>query len=295
MEKVLVTGSFGRLGRWTVDMLTDDGYTVVGVDKTHPGSGARTRDNVELKSCDLSTQGAIDELIHEVNPDAVVHLAAIPNPEVYPGTQVFENNVMSTYNVLNAAGKETIPVTWASSESAYGFPFAEEPVLPDYLPIDEAHPLRPEDPYGSSKLVSEDIADVVTRRYDIPIASLRISNVQYPGEYTVLDGRDSLRNGVGNFWSYVDGRDVANAVVRTLEADLSGHESFVIAADDNYLGRPTTEAVEEFFGGLPDAVSVSGEDSALSSEKAKHVLGWNPNHTWRTAADENQPVPTLTK
>ncbi|MFB9808690.1 NAD-dependent epimerase/dehydratase family protein [Haladaptatus pallidirubidus] len=186
-------------------------------------------------------------------------------------------------------------MTWASSESAYGFPFAANPVQPDYLPIDEAHPLRPEDPYGSSKLVGENIADVVARRYDIPIASLRISNVQYPGKYSVLDGRDSLQNGVGNFWSYVDGRDVVNAVARTLDADLSGHEPFVIAADDNYLGRPTMDAFKELFDGLPDEVSISGEDSALSSEKAKTVLGWEPNRTWRTAADENQPVPSLTK
>ncbi|GAA5052915.1 NAD(P)-dependent oxidoreductase [Haladaptatus pallidirubidus] len=276
-------------------MLADEGHTVIGVDKTHPGSGTKVRDNVELKSCDLSTHGAIAELIQEVDPDVIVHLAAIPNPEVHPGTQVFENNVMSTYNVLTAAGRGNIPVTWASSESAYGFPFAANPVQPDYLPIDEAHPLRPEDPYGSSKLVGENIADVVARRYDIPIASLRISNVQYPGKYSVLDGRDSLQNGVGNFWSYVDGRDVVNAVARTLDADLSGHEPFVIAADDNYLGRPTMDAFKELFDGLPDEVSISGEDSALSSEKAKTVLGWEPNRTWRTAADENQPVPSLTK
>ncbi|WP_231187879.1 NAD(P)-dependent oxidoreductase [Haladaptatus sp. DYF46] len=294
MNTVVVTGSFGRLGRWTVDMLAEEGYSVVGIDTTHPGSGVRARDRVELKSCDLTTQGAFEELVREADPDAVVHLAAIPNPEVHPGTQVFENNVMSTYNVLTAAGREGLPVTWASSESAYGFPFAENPALPEYLPIDEGHPLRPEDPYGSSKLVGEDVADVVTRRYGIPIASLRISNVQYPGRYSVLDGRDSLENGVGNFWSYVDGRDVATAVSQSLDADLSGHEPFVIAADDNYLGRPTTEAFEEYFGDLPDDVSIRGEESALCSEKAKAALGWQPKHTWRTAADENRPVPTLT-
>jgi UDP-glucose 4-epimerase len=295
MNKIVVTGSFGRLGRWIVDMLAAEGYSVVGVDTTHPGSGVRAREGVELKSCNLTTRGAFEELVRDAGPDAVVHLAAIPNPEVYPGTHVFENNVMSTYNVLTAAGREDVPVTWASSESAYGFPFAENPSPPEYLPIDEDHPLRPEDPYGSSKLVGEDIADVVARRYGIPIASLRISNVQYPGQYSVLDGRDSLENGVGNFWSYVDGRDVATAVSRTLDADLSGHEPFVIAADNNYLGRPTTEAFQEYFGDLPDDVSIRGEESALRSEKAKTILGWEPKHCWRTAADENRSVPTLTK
>lgn len=295
METVLVTGSLGRLGRWTVDHLASEGREVVGIDRKHPESGADVRDDVDLRACDLTDQGAVWELVRSVSPDAVVHLGAIPNPEVHSGTHVFENNVMSTYNVLVAAGESSVPVTWASSESAYGFPFAREPTLPDYLPVDESHPLRPEDPYGSSKLVGEDIAEIVTRRYDIPVTSLRISNVQYPGNYTVLDGRDDLEAGVGSFWSYIDGRDVASVIERTLDAELSGHEPFVVAAAESYLERPTTAAFEEFFGELPEKVSISGNESALSSAKARNVLDWEPQHSWRSAAHENVPSPSLTQ
>ncbi|MFC4440346.1 MULTISPECIES: NAD-dependent epimerase/dehydratase family protein [Natrialbaceae] len=293
METVLVTGSLGRLGRWTADHLASADYNVIGVDRKHPGSDADIREDIQLRACDLTDQGSVWEIVKSVSPDAIVHLGAIPNPEVHSGTHVFENNVMSTYNVLVAAGESSVPVTWASSESAYGFPFAREPTLPDYLPVDEAHPLRPEDPYGSSKLVGEDIAEIVTRRYDIPVASLRISNVQYPGNYTVLDNRDSLEAGVGNFWSYVDGRDVAFAIERTLKTELSGHKSFVIAADDSYLERPTTAAFEEFFGELPEVVSISGNESALSSTKAQTVLGWEPQHSWKSAAHEDVQTPSM--
>jgi nucleoside-diphosphate-sugar epimerase len=294
MDTVLVTGSLGRLGRWTVDHLTDTERNVVGIDMKHPGSDADIREDVDLRACDLTEQGEVWEIVRSVAPDAIAHLGALPNPEVHSGTHVFENNVMSTYNVLVAAGEFGIPVTWASSESAYGFPFAQEPSLPDYLPVDEAHPLRPEDPYGSSKLVGEDIADVVTRRYDIPIASLRVSNVQYPGNYGVLDHQSDLDAGVGNFWSYVDGRDVARAVECALDTDLAGHEPFVIAAGDTYLERPTVDAFETYFGSLPNEISVSGRESALSSAKAREMLGWEPEHTWERAANEDVPAPSMT-
>ncbi|WP_254274505.1 NAD-dependent epimerase/dehydratase family protein [Haloarcula marina] len=295
METVLVTGSLGRLGRWTVDHLTADDRIVVGVDRKHPGSDADIRGDVQLRACDLTDQGAVWEIIRDVGPDAIVHLGAIPNPEVHSGTHVFENNVMSTYNVLMAAGEAGVPITWASSESAYGFPFAREPSLPDYLPIDEDHPLRPEDAYGSSKLVGEDIAEIVARRYDVPIASLRISNVQYPGNYSVLDDQDDLDAGVGNFWSYVDGRDVASAVEAAIDAELTGHEPFVVAATDTYLDRPTTDAFEAYFGELPDEVAINGRESALSSAKARDLLDWEPKHRWQTAAQEDVPTPSMTQ
>ncbi|ESP89834.1 NAD-dependent epimerase/dehydratase family protein [Candidatus Halobonum tyrrellensis] len=293
MSDVLVTGGLGRLGRWTVDYLLDAGWTVTCVDVDHPGFGRSTRPGVEFRAVDLTNPGETREVIEQTDPEWVVHLAAIPNPEVYAGSHVLENNVMSTYTVLTSAGREGVPVTWASSESAYGFPFAAEPRLPDYLPIDEAHPLRPEDPYGTSKILGEDLAEMVVRKFEVPVVSLRISNVQYPGNYGVVDHQSDLAAGVGNFWSYVDGRDVASAVEATFDAGLDGHEPVVVAADDNYLDRPTVEAVEEMFGDLPERCDLDGEQSALSNAKAADRLGWTPSHTWRSAANEAVAGPTL--
>lgn len=295
MSDILVTGGLGRLGRWTIDHFVEAGWDVTCVDVDHPGFGTTARPGVEFRTADLTEPGETREIVEQTAPEQVVHLAAIPNPEVYAGSRVLENNVMSTYNTLVSAGRAGVPITWASSESAYGFPFADEPRLPDYLPIDEEHPMEPEDPYGTSKVLGEETAKMVTRKFDVPVVSLRVSNVQYPGNYTVIEGREDLSNGVGNFWSYIDGRDVAAAIEQAVDVDVIGHEAFILAADENYLGRPTTEALRGTFGGLPDRCELSGEQSALSNQKAKVRLGWTPTHTWQTAAEEDGSAPRLTE
>ena len=293
MSDILVTGALGRLGRWVVDHLVSTGRTIAAVDVDHPGFGNPAREGIDFRAVDLTDLGETREVVESVAPDHIVHLAAIPNPEFHAGSHVFENNVMSAYNVLVSAGRGEIPIVWASSESAYGFPFADDPRLPDYLPIDEDHPMRPEDPYGTSKVLGEDVAAMVTRKYGVPVASLRVSNVQYPGRYGVVAHQDDIEAGVGNFWSYVDGRDVATAIKCAIETDLAGHEPFVVAADDSYLGRPTRDVVEEVFGRLPDECDVDGESSALSNAKARDVLGWAPAHDWREAKDEAVHMPSL--
>ncbi|MFC6827020.1 NAD-dependent epimerase/dehydratase family protein [Halopelagius fulvigenes] len=296
METVIVTGASGRSGRWIADALADE-YEVVCVDIDHPGFEADARENVDFRAADLTERGEALDLLGELDPDAVVHWAALPSPTRHAGGRVFETNTLAAYNVLIGAGRADARVVWASSESAYGFAFAEEKTLPEELPITEAHPLRPEDPYGASKVAGEEVAKTVTRRYGVPVASIRPSWIQYPGEYNCRDVAESgdLSGGAGNFWSYVDVRDVAGIVAAALDADVSGHEAFHAAAADNYLGRPTAEVVEEFFGGLPDDCAVDGEESALSTAKAAEYLGWEPEHSWREAASESVPGPSLTR
>jgi nucleoside-diphosphate-sugar epimerase len=181
---------------------------------------------------------------------------------------------------------------WASSESTYGWAFAREPTLPDELPITEAHPTRPEDPYGTSKVAGEEVARMVARRYGVPVTSVRPSWIQYPGEYRCRS-LDDLGDGAGNFWSYVDVRDVASLVSSALAVDEGGHDAVHAAAADNYLGRPTRTVVEEFFGRVPDDCRLEGEASALSTAKAGGLFDWQPEHTWREAADATVETPSL--
>jgi nucleoside-diphosphate-sugar epimerase len=212
---------------------------------------------------------------------------------------VFETNVQSAYAVLQAAGEAGAKVVQASSESAYGFPFAAEPLAPDYLPVDEAHPTRPEDPYGTGKVVAEELAEMVTRRHGIPVASIRPSWIQLPGDYACREVVESgdLGGGIGNFWSYVDVRDVAGIVLAALEADVAGHEPFLAAARDTYLGRPVVEGLRETDAFAVDAIDgatdLAGEASALSTAKARAELGFEPAHDWREAADADVPAPEL--
>jgi len=282
-DTVVVTGARGRLGSRTVRALAERGADVAAVDLTAPENGS-AYGNVTFHAVDLTDEEPARGVIADAEPAVVVHLGALPSPG--SGPNVYENNSLSTYYVLDEAGIAGADVVQASSESAYGFPFAAEPRLPESLPIDESHPLRPEDPYGASKLVAEELGKMVTRRYGVSVASLRFSNVMYPGNYTVLDGRADLSNGVGNFWSYVDGRDCVSAIEAAMTADVDGHEPYVVAAAENYLGRPTREAFEEFFGTVPEPCEVEGEEAALSSAKARTELDWTPEHTWREAADE---------
>jgi len=296
-ETVLVTGGLGRSGRWVVDRLADE-YDVVCVDLDHPGFDELGRDGIEFRAVDLTDAGEILDATTEIDPDAVVHWAAIPAAGRHAGTHVFETNSLAAYNTLTAAGRVGARVVQASSDGAYGFFFHEEWSLPDELPITEAHARRPEDAYGVSKVVAEEVGAAISRRDGVSVASIRPSWIQFPGDYPCRgDGYvDDLSAGAGNFWSYVDVRDVAEMVAAALSADLAGHETFNCVAADNALGRPLLDLLSEYYGDVPAAWadSVAGDASAFSTAKAREVLGWEPDRSWREAADEDVPEPELT-
>ncbi|WP_277554493.1 NAD-dependent epimerase/dehydratase family protein [Halobaculum limi] len=290
-DTVLVTGGLGRSGRWIVDRLAPE-YDVVCCDLDHPGYEVDPAAGVDFRAVDLTDAGETFDLIGSIDPDAVVHWGSYPSPTRHAGSKVFHDNVAGAYNVLVAAGRADATVVQASSESAYGLAFAEKTPLPDELPITEDHPMRPEDPYGTGKVVAEEVAEMVHRRHGVSVTSVRPSWIQYPGEYACL-GLDSPADGAGNCWSYVDVRDVAGLVARAVEAPPEGHEAVHAAAADNYLDRPTAEAVEEHFGELPADCDLDGEESALSTTKAAALFDWTPTHEWRTASEESVEGPTL--
>ncbi len=289
IETAVVTGATGSVGSWVTDRLADDGVEVVGIDLERP-AGARS--NAHFRSVDLTEQGPTWETIHEVDPDAVVHCAAISGPLDDPGTRVYENNVMSTYNTLVAAGRADAEVVWTSSQAVYGPLFAAEPWVPDDLPTDEETELRAEDPYGTSNAAGEEIAAMVARRYDVPVTTLRPTSIYTPGDYRARPQREgfdlSSAELSGNFWSYVDVRDVARMVEAALAADLDGHEVFCCTADGNYLGHPTAELIEAAGHNLPADHGLSGDESAFSNRKAEELLGWEPTVSWR-GVDEDAP------
>ncbi|WP_137287970.1 NAD-dependent epimerase/dehydratase family protein [Natronorubrum halophilum] len=292
VSTAVVTGALGDVGSWVVDRLADGGVHVVGIDRERP-EGVRA--NAEFRAVDLTEQAATWETIREVDPDAVVHLAAISDPLVNPATRVFENNVTSTYNVFQAAGRTGTDVVWSSSQAAYGALFAETDWAPDYLPIDEDHDRRPEDSYGLSKVCSEEIARTTARRYDVTVTTVRPATVFTPDNARARpaeDGTDLTDEASGgNFGSYVDVRDVARMVEAALGADHDGHEAVCCVGDENYLGRPTRELVEAVCGERPDDASLEGKQSALSNAKAAELLGWTPEYSWHDedAADASGP------
>ncbi len=289
---VIVTGAAGGIGSWTVERLAATGYDVVGVDLERPPGN---HENVQFYAADLTEQGQVWELFQTVEPDSVVHCASIPRMGITPGTETFRTNVMCTYNTFVAAGTVGADIVWTSSESIYGTPYADPVFLPDYFPIDESHPYRPEDAYGTSKLVCEELAEMVVRRNGVSVVSLRPSWVNYPGEYAVTAVREGFdpetAERSGNFWSYIDVRDVLSLIEAALEAEIAGHEAYLAVAEDNYLGRPTAETIETVFGTLPEECSLTGTESAYTTEKARLELGWEPKYRWESAMDESVSGP----
>lgn len=295
METVVVTGALGTLGRWTVEELADE-YDVLGVDIREPRGGS-PYETVEYLGADLTEQGPIWEILHDVEPAAVVHLAAVPGAGHRAGTETFVHNVTSTYNVLTAAGEVGADVVWSSSEATYGVTAGERARPLGSLPVDETHPQRPEDAYGTSKVVGELVADRTVRRYGVSVTSLQPSWIQVPGDYETASVRESFDltepTPSGSLWSYVDVRDVARLVRCALTAETTGHESYIAVAADNYIDEPTAAAIEAAWGDRAPDCDIEGDRAAFSAAKAKRELGWEPRHSWRSAETEHVERPQV--
>jgi nucleoside-diphosphate-sugar epimerase len=212
--------------------------------------------------------------------EAVVHLAAIPSPGHATPDQVFRTNITSTHTVFSAAVRLGMQrVVWASSETTLGLPF-ERP--PDYAPVDEAH-IYPESSYALSKVLGEEMARQFSRWSGMPIVGLRFSNIMGRQDYEQFPTFwDDPNRRKWNLWGYVDESHVAQSVRLALEADIPGADHFIIAAADTVMQRPSRDLMAEVFPGVPVAQKVSGTDTLLDIAKARAMLGYSPDFTWRT-------------
>jgi nucleoside-diphosphate-sugar epimerase len=273
--RIVVTGGSGKGGRWVVRDLREHAHDVVNVDMAHDGGP-----HGQTIVADLTDLGQCHELF--AGADAVVHFAAIPAPDIRPAGETFRNNAMSTYNVFAAATDLGVSrVVWASSETVLGLPFDHPPA---FAPIDEGHPPRPESSYALSKLVGETMAAQFARRSGVPFLGLRISNIMEPSDYERFDSwqEDALVRR-WNLWGYVDARDVAQAVRRGLETELAGPEVVIVAAADTCMRRDSLDLLREVYPGVPLRRPVSGRETLLSIERARRLLGYEPQHSWLAA------------
>jgi nucleoside-diphosphate-sugar epimerase len=283
MAKIVVTGGSGKAGRAVVRDLLEHGHEVLNVDRVpSPGSDAPDAP-APLMTADLTDFGQALEALSggEQLPgvEAVVHLAAIPSPVHATPHLTFHNNATSTHAVFAAAVRLGLRrVVWASSETTLGLPFDRPP---DYAPVDEAH-VYPESSYALSKVVGEEMARQFSRWSGIPFLALRFSNVMVRADYAGFPSFwDDPQRRRWNLWGYVDESHVADSVRRALEADVAGAESFVIAAADTVMRRPSRELMAEVFPDVPIAARVTGTDTLLGIDKARRLLGYAPAFTWR--------------
>jgi nucleoside-diphosphate-sugar epimerase len=281
MTRVIVTGGSGKVGRACVEDLLTHGYEVVNIDAVPPA-----RDNCPFVQADLTDFGQAFEVLSEVDDrlrdvDALVHLAAIPAPGKNPNAVIFRVNTVSTYNVFEAARRlEIRNIVWASSETVLGLPFDRPP---PYAPVDEDYPGRPETAYSLSKLLGEEMAKQFCRwDPELKIVGLRFSNVMEPQDYARFPSFDAdARLRKWNLWGYIDARDAAQAIRKALEAPIKGAEVFVIANADTVMSRPNSELMAEIYPDVPLKDGVGANETLLSIDKARRILGYEPRHGWR--------------
>jgi nucleoside-diphosphate-sugar epimerase len=204
---------------------------------------------------------------------------------------VFSNNLMATFNLLEAAIRMGVPrFVNVSSETVPGFFFPERPFVAAYAPVDEDHPIAPQDPYATAKHFGEQLMDAGVRRSDIRCISIRPSWVQWEGNYAQNLG-PNLRDpdeGSASFWSYIDVYDLADALRLAAESDLPGHEVMYIASPDNCSGRPLAEMIRRHHGDSVEIRDLPREDaSGISSAKAERLLGYAPSRSWRDYLTED--------
>jgi len=292
MRSVIVTGGSGKAGRAVIDELLAHGYRVCNVDIAAPREQRchfLKADLTDLGQCVDALRllaGSIDRRRSPLGEaDGVIHLAGIPAPGLAPDSVIFQNNMMSTYNVFSAAARAGMRrVVWASSETTFGLPFTR--TEPAFAPLTEEHPPAPENGYALAKLLCEETARQMHRwNPGLGFAGLRISNILEEADYAQIPGfwgDATLRK--WNLWSWVDARDVAQACRLALEAEGIGAEVFTIAAADTLMPEPSAALMQKHFPGVPLSADLGPFDTLLSIAKARRVLGYAPAHSWRPEA-----------
>ena len=273
IERVTVTGASGKAGFAIANYLVDAGYDVLATDVAPPRAGLKCR----FLRADLTQYGEAVEVLNGM--DAVVHMANIPANNIYTESHTFNQNILMNANIFQAAGAVGLEkVVWASSETTLGLPF--DPPL--YAPVDEDHYPHPTSTYALSKVVTEEMARHHSKWWNIPFIGFRFTNIFAPEDYARVPGyQNDPADRSWNLFGYVDVRDCALACHLALTADVTGADTMIIAAADSIIDRPSRELAEEIFPGLEFRSEVEGTDTLLSIEKARRVLNYQPQYSWR--------------
>jgi nucleoside-diphosphate-sugar epimerase len=286
--RILVTGARGKVGAAAVDRLLRAGHDVTAVDSA-PAVYERARQVIYVQA-DLSDAGHAAAVVP--GHDAVVHAAAIASPVHNPEHVIFQNNLLATYNTLQAAERAGVRrFVHLSSETVPGFSYPKRYFHAEYAPIDEAHPVRPQDSYALSKWFGELLMDSAVQRSDLAAISIRPTWIQWEGNIERNVGPIVRARGTdksASFWSYILVDDLTELILAAATTELPGHEVFYAAGPDNAAGGPLHELIQHHFGDLVALRPVERPDaSGISCAKARRILDWSPKLSWRDWLDED--------
>ena len=261
-----------------MQLLVDQGREVLATDRV-PADDLPA----EFVRCELSDAAAVADLLK--GADAVVHMGAIPGPQRADPRVIFENNVTGDFNVMMSAAELGLRrVVFSSSAFGMGWAHDGNAFVPLYLPLDEEHPMMPFEPYGLSKQVGEDVGRMIARNSDTTVASLRFTNVALPEVQAEFPWPAPTPENPLTLvmWAYADARDVAEAHVLAVDAEIEEYEAFMLAQPSSRFAEPTIDLIKQNFG---DRVEIrdglEGVASVISTAKAQRMLGWTPRHDWR--------------
>ena len=298
IEKVVVTGGSGRIGRRVVAKLIENGYKVRVADMI-PSQFSQ----VEFIETDITNYDNMVEATQGM--DAVIHLAAIA-VENGNATEIFRINMQGTFNALDAAAKNGVKgFVFASSVVAYACLNPSQPFEPTYFPVDEETTLIPDRNYSAGKVAAEAYMKSYNRLYGMDCIALRLATVMNPGAESwkgvvthIDDPEHRFAGGLTMrqfMWQYVHVYDVAQAFIRSIEYinnnDRVGFEAFNIGAADCCCTVPTLELIAKYYPNVPvlkdPARFVYNPNETLYSiQKARKVLGYNPMYSWREWTQE---------
>ena len=216
--------------------------------------------------------------------DAVIHLAALRSRYNHLPMKVMETNILGTFCVLEVARREGVKkLIFSSSDAVLGIAQSVTEFAPEYVPIDEKHPLKPQDPYGISKMLGEEMCRFYAEGYGIDIIALRFSNIFCPGDEQkyLADAKDpSARR--KSLWAWVHVEDAVYAIVCALVSNLKGYDVFYIVAEEVCLSNPNMpNMLATYFPKTPIRRPLSGKESLFDCSKAKHKLGFQLRSRFR--------------
>jgi UDP-glucose 4-epimerase len=273
--QVAVTGGLGRLGRYVVKELATHTVRVIDIG---PPSECHVADLRDLDALRVALSGV----------EVVVHLGGIDRSVATDDAATMQVNALGTWNLFEASLRSGVRrVVHASSSSVLGLDHSNPNMPPCYLPIDEAHPLRPTDAYGLSKLCGERIAEAYSRR-GIEVIVIRPCFVAFPDMADFMAGRpgpEGRTEPMPYLRTYVGPEDCARGFAAAATVEYAGFETFFLAAEDSFATEPTVDRLQALYGvpiPLRDEAPYqhSPRASPVSHMAARHRLGWTPTTHW---------------
>lgn len=301
--KVFVTGASGFVGKHLVSLLEERGHSVFACVNKKPSEFSR---KVNVLQCDILDSSRIYELLNTIEPDAIIHLAAISRIQdswENPGS-IFQVNTIGAINLLRAA-KRAVPaakiITVGSSEE-YGAAVEEGVVLT------EVHQCNPQNPYATSKFAMGQTCLQLAKLNGQTLIHVRPFNHFGPGQpkgFVISDFASQLAEielgqrepelDVGDLsaWrDFTDVRDVANAYLYLLEKETEGGIYNVCSGKSRRIGDCLDCLVE--LSSLPVIINENKDkfkgkhvrEFKGSYEKIKIETGWNPVKPFRKSLED---------